>query len=131
MDTTNPVVQLCSAGTQAEFDARPDDACRLYVAAWEAATDDFGACVAAHYMARCQPDAQARLHWNQIALARAEAVGDERVQPFMPSLFVNLGYSYEELGQHEAAQHYYERAAALGYRHQPDTGQNRLRRPAA
>lgn len=131
MDTDNPVVRLCIAGTMAEFDARLDDARRLYTAAWEAVTDDFEACVAAHYMARCQPDAQGRLHWNAVALARAEAVRDERVQPFMPSLYLNLGHSYEGLGQHRTAQHYYARAAELGFPHQPDTGQSRLRPSAA
>lgn len=126
MDTDNPVIRLCIAGVQAEFDARLDDARRLYAAAWEAATDDFEACVAAHYVARCQPDAQGRLHWNQVALACAEAVGDERVQPFFPSLYLNLGQSYEALDRDAAAQHYYARAAALGYPHQSDTGQSRL-----
>lgn len=131
MDTDNPVIQLCIAGTQAEFDGRPDDACRLYATAWEATTDDFEACVAAHYVARCQPDAKTTLRWNQIALARAEAVNDERVQPFFPSLYLNLGRSYEVLGQSILARHYYDLAAALGIQHQPDTGQSRLRTPTA
>lgn len=119
MDTSNAVVQLCMAGSQAEFDGRPEDARRLYDAAWAAATDDFEACIAAHYVARFQPDAQATLHWNQIALARAEAVNDERVQAFFPSLYLNLGRSYEVLDQPTLARYYYDLAAALGFPHQP------------
>ncbi|HRW48204.1 MAG TPA: hypothetical protein P5333_11835 [Caldilinea sp.] len=120
MNSDSRVVQLCIAGSQAEFDGRRDEAARLYAAAWDAATDDFEACVAAHYMARFQPDAQATLHWNKVALARAEAVNDERVQPFFPSLYLNLGQSYEDLGQPTEAQQYYSLAAALGFPHQPD-----------
>ncbi|MCO5210658.1 MAG: hypothetical protein M9936_13265 [Caldilinea sp.] len=120
MNSDSRVVQLCIAGAQAEFDRRRDDAARLYAAAWDAATDDFEACVAAHYVARFQPDAQATLHWNKVALARAEAVNDERVQPFFPSLYLNLGQSYEDLGQPTEAQQYYSLAAALGFPHQPD-----------
>ena len=120
MNSDSRVVQLCIAGAQAEFDRRRDDAARLYAAAWDAATDDFEACVAAHYVARFQPVAQATLHWNKVALARAEAVNDERVQPFFPSLYLNLGQSYEEMGQPIVAQQYYTLAAALGFPHQPD-----------
>jgi len=120
MDTDNPVIQLCMAGSQAEFQGRHADAGRLYAQAWAAAGDNFEACIAAHYVARFQPDAQATLHWNQIALARAEAVNDDRVDPFFPSLYLNLGRSYEVLGQATLARHYYDLAAALGFPHQED-----------
>lgn len=122
MYSDSPVVQLCIAGSQAEFDGRCDEAARLYAAAWDAATDDFEACVAAHYVARFQPDAEATLYWNQVALARAESVNDERVRPFFPSLYLNLGQSYEVLGQPAVAQQYYSLSAALGFPHQPDRG---------
>lgn len=108
------------AGSQAELQGRHADASRLYAQAWDAASDDYEACIAAHYVARFQPDAQATLHWNQIALARAEAVNDARAEAFFPSLYLNLGRSYEVLGQPTLACHYYDRAAALGFPHQPD-----------
>lgn len=47
--------------------------------AGEAATDDYDACVAAHYLARQQQTAQQILRWNQECLDRADRVGDERV----------------------------------------------------
>ncbi len=59
--------------------------------AWEAPTDDYEACVAAHYEARHQEGPQDALHWNQEALARAEVVGDDRVRSFYPSLYLNMG----------------------------------------
>jgi hypothetical protein len=120
MDLNNPVIQLCLAGTQAEFEGRLDAARAFYWRAWEAARDDYDACVAAHYVARLQPDPEVTLHWNQEALARAEIGGDERVRSFYPSLYLNLGHSYEALGHKAEAQKYYALAAELGFEHQAD-----------
>ena len=120
MDLNNPVIQLCLAGTQAEFEGRLDAARAAYRQAWELAQDDYDACVAAHYVARLQPDPAAALYWNQVALARAEAVADERARSFYPSLYLNLGQSYEALGNETEAQKYYALAADLGFAHQPE-----------
>jgi tetratricopeptide (TPR) repeat protein len=118
MDLTNPVMQLCIEGTQAEFRGQIDKARSLYQRAWAAAQDDFDACVAAHYMARHQDDPEKRLYWNQMALERANAAADERVREFYPSLYLNMGRSYELLGDQDAAQRYYDLAAKLGVVHQ-------------
>jgi hypothetical protein len=75
MDPDNPVIKLCVAGTRAEFEGRLDDARRLYLQAWEAARDDYDACIAAHYVARHQASPRDTLRWNQEALLRADAVG--------------------------------------------------------
>lgn len=118
MDLTNPVIQLCLAGTRAEFEGRLDAARSAYRQAWESAQDDFDACIAAHYVARLQSDPEVTLHWNQVALARAEAADAERVRRFYPSLYLNLGQSYEALGRRAEAEKYYALAAALGFKHQ-------------
>ena len=120
MDTENPVINLCIKGTRAEFAGRPAEARTLYRQAWEAAQDDFEACIAAHYVARHQPRLEDALHWNQVALDRAIAVGDERVESLYPSLYVNLGRSHELLGQQTEARRYYNLAAELGLLHQDD-----------
>jgi hypothetical protein len=52
MDLDNPVIQLCLAGTRAEFEGRLDAARAAYRHAWELAQNDYDACVAAHYVAR-------------------------------------------------------------------------------
>jgi len=111
MDANNPVVKFCQEGMRAEGEGRHDDARALFTQAWEAAKDDYDACVAAHFLARHQDSPQDTLHWNQEALARALAVGDERVQRFYPSLYLNMGYSYELLGNQEEARKYYDLAA--------------------
>lgn len=67
---------------------------------------------------RFQGDPAETLRWNREALRRAEAVGDERVAAFYPSLYLNMGRSYELLGEQVEAEKYYALAAALGIVHQ-------------
>ncbi len=118
IDPDNRVVQLCIAGTRAEFDDRPDAAATLYRQAWDAVQDEYEACIAAHYLARVQTTPADIFHWNREALRRAEAVTDDRVQAFLPSLYLSMGYACEQIGDQAEAQRYYNLAAALGYPHQ-------------
>jgi mannose/cellobiose epimerase-like protein (N-acyl-D-glucosamine 2-epimerase family) len=117
MDLSNPVIQLCIEGSRAEFENRPEDARRLYQQAWDIACDDYEACIAAHYLARFQPAPEETLRWNQEALKRANLVADERVRDFYPSLYLNLGHSYEMLGHQPDAQKFYALAAELRVTH--------------
>ena len=117
MDASNPVIQLCLEGSRAEFEHRPEAAHRLYRQAWNIASDDYEACIAAHYLARFQPTLDETLHWNREALKRADLVADERVRGFYPSLYLNLGHSYEMLGNQAHAQKFYALAAELGVTH--------------
>ncbi len=118
-------VQLCIASTRAEYAGRIDEARALSREAWESAADDVDACMAAHYVARYEPDPAERLRWNQIALARADAAPPERVAALLPSLFVNLGRAHEALGHEADALRCFERAAELGSPHDAD-GPDRL-----
>jgi len=117
LDPNNPVIKLCIAGSRAEFEGKIDAARELYRQAWEAATDDYEACIAAHYMARYQADPLDQFRWNKEALERAGAVPDGRVDSFYPSLYLNMGKSYELLGNQPEAQQYYTLAAGLGFTH--------------
>ena len=121
MDLENPVVKLCLEGTRAEFEGRIEVARALYQQAWEASRDDYEACVAAHYVARFQTNPEDILFWNQESLNRANIVNDDRIKDFYPSLYLNLGHSYELLGNQVEAQWYYELAAGLGVIHQDIT----------
>lgn len=124
MNLDSPSVKLCMAGNRAELEGRIDDARSLFSQAWEAAANEYDACVAAHYMARHQADPHEALRWNTIALAQAGAVTDESVASFYPSLYVNLGHSYEQLGQMERASHFYALAAERGLTHNPQQPRN-------
>src|SRR4051812_22230456 len=116
MDPENPVVKLCVAGMQAEGQGDHERARRVFAEAWELSSNDFEACIAAHYVARHQPTPEDTLRWNQESLRLAEAVGDRRVADFFPSLLLNPGHSHEALGQGEEAQRYYDLAAARAER---------------
>jgi tetratricopeptide (TPR) repeat protein len=120
MNLNNPVIKLCIEGTQAEYQGRIDTARSFYQQAWEAVQDDYDACIAAHYVARHQDDPDERLHWNQVALDKANAVADDRIREFYPSLYLNMGQSYEILGKPDEAKQYYDLAAGLGVIHQVD-----------
>ncbi|WP_336211687.1 hypothetical protein [Nonomuraea sp. LPB2021202275-12-8] len=112
MDPSNPVVRLCTQGMQAEAEGRDADARDLFLQAWEAAGDDYEACVAAHYLARHQPTPQQTLHWNQECLNRADLVGDDRVTAFYASLHVNMAKAYADLDDPDRAREHFELAAA-------------------
>ncbi|GGZ30136.1 hypothetical protein GCM10010387_24570 [Streptomyces inusitatus] len=112
MNPENPVVRLCARGMRAEAEGRADEAAGLFLRAWEAAEDDYEACVAAHYLARHQPTAEETLRWNQECLDRADRVGDERVRPFYPSLHGTMGRAWLDLGDAVRARAHFEAAAA-------------------
>ena len=114
MDIQNPVVKLCMEGIRAEFENRIEDARRSYQQAWEARSDDYDACLAAHYVARFQRTAEEALRWNLLALEHAYAVKDGRVQDFFPSLYLSLRHAYERIGGNIQAQRCYRLAASLG-----------------
>ncbi|AXG81176.1 hypothetical protein [Streptomyces paludis] len=111
MDSGNAVVRLCAEGMAAETENRTDEARALFLRAWEAAEDDYGACVAAHYVARHQPTPRETLRWNQECLTRADRVGDARVRGFYASLHGNMGRAHLELGEREPAREHFEQAA--------------------
>ena len=102
IDPANPVVALCAAGMAVEGDAAA--ARLLFEQAWQARTDDYDASIAAHFLARHQPDAAARVRWNTIAAQHAEAVADGRTREFKSSVYLNLADSYLAAGDRVAAE---------------------------
>ncbi|NBD08702.1 MULTISPECIES: tetratricopeptide repeat protein [Corallococcus] len=110
MDPENPVVKLCGQGIQAELARRDDEARDCFQRAWDVASDDYEACIAAHYLARHQPTPEDTRHWNQVSLDRALAVDDARVRPFFASLHLNLGRCAEDQGDLPLARAHYQQA---------------------
>jgi tetratricopeptide (TPR) repeat protein len=114
MDPDSPVVRLCAQGMEAESRGRVDDARACFERAWEARTDDYEGCIAAHYVARHQPDDEATYRWNLLALTLADrSERDADVTGFYPSLHLNLASSYQALGDRTAARAHLEAAGAL------------------
>jgi tetratricopeptide (TPR) repeat protein len=107
MTPENPVVKLCAQGMECESNGNFEEASGLFVSAWAQSTDDFERCIAAHYVARHQKSPDEALIWNQRSLDYARALGDERVSGFLPSLYLNMGKAYEDLGRREDAFRFY------------------------
>jgi tetratricopeptide (TPR) repeat protein len=111
IDSGNQVIRYCVEGMEREQDGKYEEAMRLFMLAWDESADAFERSIAAHYVARHQATLEMKLHWNQLSLANAEAVGDDRVQQFYPSLYLNLGKSHEDLGHLTEARKFYALAA--------------------
>jgi hypothetical protein len=94
-----------------EQDGRHEEALRLFMLAWDQSTDALERSIAAHYVARHQTTPERALHWNQESLINADAAGDDRVQGFYPSLYLNMGKSHEDLGNLQDARRFYALAA--------------------
>ena len=111
IDPQNPVVRYCAEGMEREQEGRHEEALRLFMLAWNQSKDAFERAIAAHYVARHQITPEGALHWNQESLINADAVGDDRVQGFYPSLYLNMGKSHEDLGNLKDARRFYALAA--------------------
>jgi tetratricopeptide (TPR) repeat protein len=139
IDPDNPIVRLCAEGMRAEGQHHYAEARALFQQAWDEASDDYEACIAAHFLARHQDSPADTLRWNQEALDRADTVArasnegqdDSRVRDFYPSLYLNMGYSYELLGNHEQARRYYELAGDIANRLPEDRYGNIVRQGIA
>jgi tetratricopeptide (TPR) repeat protein len=110
-DPNNKVVKLCAEGMQNEAEGKIDEAQGLFQQAWDIADNDFEAFTAAHYMARNQKDPADVLKWNLEALNRANAINGDEFKGHYPSLYLNVGKSYETLANNEEANNYYQFAA--------------------
>jgi tetratricopeptide (TPR) repeat protein len=112
MDPNNPVVRLCVQGMEEESNGNHARAAELFEQAWKQGADDLERCIAAHYVARHQTNAELALHWNQEAMNCAQRItGDSVTGGFFASLHLNLGKSHEDLGNLDEALHQYESAA--------------------
>jgi hypothetical protein len=112
LDRENPVVRLCIAGMECEGKGELDKTRALFEQAWVESTNSFDSCIAAHYVARHQATPADALHWNQIALDRADEVETDDVRGFYASLYLNLGKSHEDLADATEAARIYRLAEA-------------------
>ena len=110
IDPNNAVVKLCTEGMQAECNGQLGEAKRIYEEAWSKHSDDYEACIAAHYLARQQPSVEDEFRWNKIALERAESIDSDLIGGFLASLHLNIGHSYEKLGDARVAREHLQLA---------------------
>lgn len=110
---TNRVVKLCIQGMGLEDEGRPEEARRIFLQAWDEATDDFEKFIAAFYVARQQESADGRLEWLETVLRQAVKVNDEPVKAAYASLYLSVAECYEKLGHPDKAEENRELAASF------------------
>jgi hypothetical protein len=109
----NVVVQLCIQGMDMEGKGDATEAGRLFMQAWNEATNDFEKFTAAHHVARLQKDVQDRLTWYETALQYAMRVNDDAVKGAFGMLYLNIAKCYEDLGDDENTKKYKELAKSV------------------
>jgi hypothetical protein len=128
-DPQNKIVQRCAQGMTLEGEGQGELAATIFRQAWVEATTHLEKFIAAHYVARHQPEISAKLQWDKTALTHAEHVPDPDVQGAYPSLHLNIAKDYEDLHDLIQAQRHYE--TALSYTpHLHDDGYGRMIRSA-
>jgi rifampin ADP-ribosylating transferase len=99
----NHVVKLCIQGMDMEDKGKPEEASRLFLQAWNEATNDFEKYTAAFYVARHQKSAEDKLNWLKKALGLALSINNDSVNGALSSLYTNIAKCYEEMGDEDNA----------------------------
>lgn len=105
--------KVCHAQELVSYGDR-EGACTLYIDLWDEAVrteNQYQACIVAHFMAHAHVEPEEQFDWHLRALHAAEAVDDERVNTFYPSLYANLGEVSLRLGNLAQARIYITRAS--------------------
>lgn len=120
-DPNNNIVKLCAEGMDMEGKGNNEKASKLFLQAWNEATNDFEKFTAAHYVARHQKSVAGKLKWDETALQLALKINNDTVKGTFPSLYLNIAKCYEDLNDLDNAKKDYE--LALSFSNQlPDNG---------
>lgn len=109
-DPQNPINQFCAQGMLLEGEAKPDEAAKLFMKAWNEATDIAEKFIAAHYVARHQDNVADKLKWNETALTLALELDNPEINGVFPSLYLNVAKCYEDLRDFDKAIENYQSA---------------------
>ncbi len=121
-DPKNNVVKLCAQGMDMEGKGKPEDASKLFLQAWNEATNNFEKFTAAHYVARHQKSIADKLKWDETALRLALKINNDTVKATFPSLYLNIAKCYEDLNDLDNAKKNYELALSFSKQLPEDTG---------
>lgn len=87
-----------------------EEASRVFLQAWNEATDDFEKFTAAYYVARRQKNVRDKLKWLETSLQFASKINDVTVESAFPSLHSEIAKCYEDLNDPNNAKKNYELA---------------------
>jgi hypothetical protein len=108
----NPIIKRCLEGMSMEENGKPEEALKIFLQAWNEATNDFEKFLAAHYVARHQKNVSDKLKWLETALQFALKTNNGSVKGAFPSLYSNIAKCYEELNDSDNAKKNNELATA-------------------
>ena len=112
-DPRNKVIQLCVEGMDLESKGQPEEAGRIFLQAWNEATNDFEKYIAAYFVARHQDNVPDKLKWLETALQCALKVNNEAVISAFPCLYSKIAKCYEDLGEVDNAKKNFELANSV------------------
>jgi len=96
-----------------EGKGQPEEAARLFLQAWNEATDDFEKFTAAFYVARHKKNISDKLKWYETALQFALRINNDSVKAAFASLYENIAKCHEESGDAVNAKKNYELAVSF------------------
>jgi len=109
----NNVIKLCIEAMGMEEKGQPEEASKLFLLAWNEASNDFEKFIAAYYVARHQKNSSDKLKWLETALQFALKVNNDSVKGAFPSLYSNIAKCYEDLSDPANAKKNYELAISF------------------
>src|SRR5689334_20585813 len=102
-DPNNNVIKLCVEAMHMEARGDAEEASRLFLRAWNEATNDFEKFTAAYFVARHQNNVRDKLKWLESSLQFALSINDVTVEAAFPALYSNIAKCYEELNDLDSA----------------------------
>ena len=107
------IIKLCLQGMDREGKGKLEEASRLFLQAWNEATNDFEKFTTAHYLARHQKNVSDKLKWLETALQFALQINNDTVKAAFPSLYLNIAKCYDDLSDPDNAKKNYELAISF------------------
>ena len=109
----NNIVKRCLQGMVLEEKGKPEEAGRIFIQAWNEATNDFEKFLTAYYAARHQENISDKLKWLEMSLQFALKINDDSVKSAYPSLYLNIAKCYQDLSDLDKAKKNYELATSF------------------
>ncbi len=115
------IVRLCIEGMGLEEGGHLKEARKMFLRAWNEATDNHEKLLAAYHVSRQQEDAADQLKWLKTALQLALQVDDASVRAAFPFLYSRIAECHESLNDLDAAGRYRELTTSFE-KEPPDRG---------
>jgi tetratricopeptide (TPR) repeat protein len=113
----NNIVKRCIQGMDMEEKGKPEEASKLFLQAWNEATNHFEKFIAAYYVARHQKNISDKLKWLETALQLVLKINNHSVNGALPSLYLNIAKCYEGLSDLDNAKK--NHALAISFTNKP------------